>query len=158
MSDIKNAMAPHWFSDAIAEAVATRDPERIAMACGDVIAGSPNIIRAIDAVIKADDPMSTGRPGIAQNVRRTLVSLLGARYMSSGSRFTISAVLWREHGTFQLGTDFVKWVCVIAHHQVQKYRRDRPQTSLVSTSWTTLAQLKHRHFTVSDRGCRTGKI
>ena len=30
-----------------------------------------------------------------------------------------------EHETFELGTNFVKWVSVIAHHQVQRYRRQR---------------------------------
>jgi len=37
----------------------------------------------------------------------------------------VCVVLWREHEKFQLGTDFVKWASVIAHHQVQKFRRDR---------------------------------
>jgi RNA polymerase sigma-70 factor (ECF subfamily) len=34
-------------------------------------------------------------------------------------------VLWREYETFELGTDFVKWVSVIAHHQVHRFRRDQ---------------------------------
>lgn len=37
----------------------------------------------------------------------------------------VCVVLWREHEKFQLGTNFVKWASVIAHHQVQKFRRDR---------------------------------
>ena len=34
-------------------------------------------------------------------------------------------VLWREYETFELGTDFVKWVSVIAHHQVHRFRRQQ---------------------------------
>ncbi len=34
-------------------------------------------------------------------------------------------VLWREYETFQLGTDFVKWVSVIAHNQVHRFRRQQ---------------------------------
>jgi RNA polymerase sigma-70 factor (ECF subfamily) len=37
----------------------------------------------------------------------------------------VCVVLWREHEKFQLGTNFVKWASVIAHHQVQKFRRER---------------------------------
>jgi RNA polymerase sigma-70 factor (ECF subfamily) len=37
----------------------------------------------------------------------------------------VCVILWREHEKFQLGTNFVKWVSVIAHHQVQKFRRER---------------------------------
>ncbi len=37
----------------------------------------------------------------------------------------VCVVLWREHEKFQLGTNFVKWASVIAHHQVQKFRRVR---------------------------------
>jgi RNA polymerase sigma-70 factor (ECF subfamily) len=54
-----------------------------------------------------------------------LVSLLGSSAAAEEVFQEVCVVLWREHETFQLGTDFVKWVSVIAHHQVQKYRRDR---------------------------------
>ena len=37
----------------------------------------------------------------------------------------VCVVLWREHETFQLGTDFVKWVSVIAHNQVHRFRRQQ---------------------------------
>ena len=37
----------------------------------------------------------------------------------------VCVVLWREYEKFQIGTDFVKWASVIAHHQVQKFRRQR---------------------------------
>lgn len=35
----------------------------------------------------------------------------------------VCVVLWRDYEKFELGTDFVKWVSVIAHNQVRKFRR-----------------------------------
>lgn len=57
-----------------------------------------------------------------------LVSLLGSSAAAEEVFQEVCVVLWREHETFQLGTDFVKWVSVIAHHQVQRYRRQRRRT------------------------------
>jgi RNA polymerase sigma-70 factor, ECF subfamily len=54
-----------------------------------------------------------------------LVSLLGNSAAAEEVFQEVCVILWREHETFELGTDFVKWVCVIAHHQVQRYRRQR---------------------------------
>lgn len=54
-----------------------------------------------------------------------LVSLLGNSAAAEEVFQEVCVVLWREHETFQLGSDFVKWVGVIAHHQVQRYRRQR---------------------------------
>jgi len=54
-----------------------------------------------------------------------LVSLLGSSAAAEEVFQEVCVVLWREHETFELGTDFVKWVSVIAHHQVQRYRRQR---------------------------------
>ena len=36
----------------------------------------------------------------------------------------VCVVVWRHYDQFELGTDFVKWVSVIAHNQVRKFRRD----------------------------------
>jgi RNA polymerase sigma-70 factor (ECF subfamily) len=36
----------------------------------------------------------------------------------------VCVVVWRMSDQFELGTDFVKWVSVIAHNQVRKFRRD----------------------------------
>lgn len=52
-----------------------------------------------------------------------LVSLLGNSAHAEEVFQEVCVVLWREYETFQLGTDFVKWVSVIAHHQVQRFRR-----------------------------------
>ena len=35
----------------------------------------------------------------------------------------VCVVLWREYENFEFGTNFVKWVSVIAHNQVHKFRR-----------------------------------
>jgi RNA polymerase sigma-70 factor, ECF subfamily len=36
----------------------------------------------------------------------------------------VCVIVWRQYDKFELGTDFVKWVSVIAHNQVRKFRRD----------------------------------
>lgn len=57
-----------------------------------------------------------------------LVSLLGNSAAAEEVFQEVCVVLWREHEKFQMGTDFVKWVSVVAHHQVQRYRRERRRT------------------------------
>lgn len=37
----------------------------------------------------------------------------------------VCVVLWREYEKFDLNTDFVRWVSVIANHQVHRFRRQR---------------------------------
>jgi RNA polymerase sigma-70 factor (ECF subfamily) len=54
-----------------------------------------------------------------------LVSLLGNSADAEEVFQEVCVVLWRECDTFELGTDFVKWVSVIAHHQVQRFRRQQ---------------------------------
>lgn len=36
----------------------------------------------------------------------------------------VAVTVWRLSDRFELGTDFVKWVSVIAHNQVRKFRRE----------------------------------
>lgn len=54
-----------------------------------------------------------------------LVSLLGNSANAEEVFQEVCVVLWREHETFQLGTNFVKWVSVIAHNQVHRFRRQQ---------------------------------
>lgn len=54
-----------------------------------------------------------------------LVSLLGNAAHAEEVFQEVCVVLWRECETFQLGTDFVRWVSVIAHNQVHKFRRQQ---------------------------------
>ncbi len=54
-----------------------------------------------------------------------LVSLLGNAAHAEEVFQEVCVVLWREHETFELGTNFVSWVSVIAHHQVQRFRRQQ---------------------------------
>ena len=54
-----------------------------------------------------------------------LVTLLGSTAPAEEVFQEVCVVLWREYETFELGTDFVRWVAVIAHNQVRKYRRQR---------------------------------
>jgi RNA polymerase sigma-70 factor (ECF subfamily) len=56
-----------------------------------------------------------------------LVTLLGSTAHAEEVFQEVCVVLWREYETFELGTDFVKWVAVIAHNQVRKFRRQRKQ-------------------------------
>lgn len=53
-----------------------------------------------------------------------LVSLLGNSAHAEEVFQEICVVLWREYETFELGTNFVKWVSVIAHNQVHRFRRE----------------------------------
>ena len=54
-----------------------------------------------------------------------LVSLLGNSAHAEEVYQEVCVVLWREYERFELGTNFVKWVSVIAHHQVQRFRRQQ---------------------------------
>lgn len=54
-----------------------------------------------------------------------LVSLLGSSADAEEVFQEVCVVLWREYESFQLGTNFVKWVSVIAHHQVYRFRRQQ---------------------------------
>jgi RNA polymerase sigma-70 factor (ECF subfamily) len=54
-----------------------------------------------------------------------LVSLLGNAAHAEEVFQEVCVVLWREYETFELGTNFVKWVSVIAHHQVHRFRRQQ---------------------------------
>ncbi len=51
-----------------------------------------------------------------------LVVLLGSPADAEDVFQEVCVVLWREHEKFQLGTDFVSWVSVIANNQVYRYR------------------------------------
>jgi RNA polymerase sigma-70 factor (ECF subfamily) len=59
-----------------------------------------------------------------------LVSLLGSSAHAEEVFQEVCVVLWREYETFQLGTNFVKWVSVIAHNQVHRFRRERKRVGL----------------------------
>lgn len=67
-----------------------------------------------------------------------LVSLLGNAAHAEEVFQEVCVVLWREYETFQLGTNFVKWVSVIAHNQVHRFRRQQkrvgPQLSDATVS------------------------
>jgi RNA polymerase sigma-70 factor (ECF subfamily) len=67
-----------------------------------------------------------------------LVSLLGNAAHAEEVFQEVCVVLWRAYETFQLGTDFVRWVSVIAHNQVHRFRRQQrrvgPQLSDASVN------------------------
>lgn len=54
-----------------------------------------------------------------------LVSLLGNAAHAEEVFQEVCVVLWREYESFRLGTDFVRWVSVIAHNQVHRFRRQQ---------------------------------
>lgn len=56
-----------------------------------------------------------------------LVTLLGSTAQAEEVFQEVCVILWREYETFELGTDFVKWVAVVAHNQVRKFRRQQKQ-------------------------------
>ena len=51
-----------------------------------------------------------------------LVILLGNPADAEEVFQEVCVVLWREHEKFELGTNFVKWVSVIANNQVHRFR------------------------------------
>jgi len=51
-----------------------------------------------------------------------LVILLGSPADAEEVFQEVCVVLWREHEKFQLGTNFVSWVSVIANNQVHRFR------------------------------------
>lgn len=71
-----------------------------------------------------------------------LVSLLGNAAHAEEVFQEVCVVLWREYETFQFGTDFVRWVSVIAHHQVHRFRRQQKRVGpqLSDASVDLLAQ------------------
>ncbi len=71
-----------------------------------------------------------------------LVSLLGNPAHAEEVFQEVCVVLWREYESFQLGTDFVRWVSVIAHHQVHRFRRQQKRVGpqLSDASVDLLAQ------------------
>lgn len=54
-----------------------------------------------------------------------LVTLLGNSAHAEDVFQEVCVVLWREYEQFELGSDFVKWVAVVAHNQVRKFRRQK---------------------------------
>ena len=52
-----------------------------------------------------------------------LVTLLGNPAHAEEVFQEVCVVVWRAYDQFELGTDFVRWVSVIAHNQVRKFRR-----------------------------------
>jgi RNA polymerase sigma-70 factor, ECF subfamily len=71
-----------------------------------------------------------------------LVSLLGNAAHAEEVFQEVCVVLWREYETFELGTDFVRWVSVIAHHQVHRFRRQQRRVG-PQLSETTVDLLSH---------------
>ncbi len=59
-----------------------------------------------------------------------LVVLLGSVADAEEVFQEVCVVLWREHEKFQLGTNFVSWVSVIANHQVFRYRAKTKRRAL----------------------------
>ncbi|MCA9235586.1 MAG: sigma-70 family RNA polymerase sigma factor [Planctomycetales bacterium] len=57
-----------------------------------------------------------------------LVSLLSSPAHAEEVFQEVAVTVWRLSDQFELGTDFVKWVSVIAHNQVRKFRREAKRT------------------------------
>jgi RNA polymerase sigma-70 factor (ECF subfamily) len=53
-----------------------------------------------------------------------LVTLLGNPAQAEEVFQEVCVVVWRCYDQFELGTDFVKWVSVIAYNQVRRFRRE----------------------------------
>ncbi len=57
-----------------------------------------------------------------------LVTLLASPAHAEEVFQEVCVIVWRMYDQFELGTDFVKWVSVIAHNQVRKFRRNAKRT------------------------------
>lgn len=82
-----------------------------------------------------------------------LVSLLGSAEDAEDVFQEVCVVIWREYEKFQLGTNFVSWVSVIAYHQVQRFWRERKKTNrmLRTSTLDFLAQEIPRDFEYQER-------
>jgi RNA polymerase sigma-70 factor, ECF subfamily len=65
-----------------------------------------------------------------------LVTLLGNPAHAEEVFQEVCVVVWRLYDQFELGTDFVKWVSVIAHNQVRKFRRSAKRTGFTLSEET----------------------
>ena len=54
-----------------------------------------------------------------------LMALLGNANDAEDVFQEVCVVMWQEHEKFEIGTNFVSWLSVIAYHQVQKFWRLR---------------------------------
>ena len=57
-----------------------------------------------------------------------LTALLGDASDAEDVMQEVSVVMWQKHEQFELGTNFVSWLSVIAYHQVQKFWRERKKS------------------------------
>jgi RNA polymerase sigma-70 factor (ECF subfamily) len=84
-----------------------------------------------------------------------LVSLLGNAAHAEEVFQEVCVVLWREYETFQLGTNFVRWVSVIAHNQVHRFRRQQkrvgPQLSETAVELLAADAVERADFLESRR-------
>ena len=54
-----------------------------------------------------------------------LTALVGSPSDAEDVMQEVCVVMWQEHEKFELGTNFVSWLSVIAYHQVQKFWRSK---------------------------------
>ena len=64
----------------------------------------------------------------------------------------VCVVMWQQHEKFEVGTNFVSWLSVIAYHQVQKYWRDKKKKNnyLGSDLLDQLAESLPKEFDVME--------
>lgn len=54
-----------------------------------------------------------------------LMAILGSPNDAEDVMQEVSVVMWQQHEKFELGTNFVSWLSVIAYHQVQRFWREK---------------------------------
>ena len=59
-----------------------------------------------------------------------LMALLGDANDADEVMQEVCVVMWQQHEKFELGSNFVSWLSVIAYHQVQKFWRDRKRRTI----------------------------
>ena len=65
-----------------------------------------------------------------------LMSLLGNANDAEDVMQEVSVVMWQQHHKFEVGTNFVSWLSVIAYHQVQRFWREKKKRKKFFTGKT----------------------
>lgn len=109
-------------------------PARAKSARGKQVADPVSVVRKASAAEHSEAVMRL----FAKHQRRLfgyLMALVGDANDADDVYQEVCVVVWQKHQEFELGTNFVSWVSVIAYHQTQKYWRQRKRArSYLSTS------------------------
>ncbi len=81
-----------------------------------------------------------------------LTALLGSAADADDVFQEVCVIMWREHEKFEVGSNFVSWLSVIAYHQVQRYWREQKKArrTLGDQNLERLAEELPQHHEVME--------